>query len=296
MMWIIVLVLVMLLIAVSGMYMHSVWRLRRDIEDILQFKTHAVIKQNSQFPGYKELVHRLNQLILSYHELEARYKRIDRHQKQTISSISHDFRTPLTSMLGYIQLVQGNIQDEKDENRLKIVERRIRYMNEHVEDFYAISLLESMEYPLNPVTLDPIHILQDCLALMYDELNQHFSDLNIDLKEGWRAVADRKALERIFTNIIKNALTHGHGFLAIESHSAANGLLLKFRNGGFDKNMDPERLFERNYRSSSNTQSSGLGLAIAAELGALMDVKLRAEGEGESLNIIVLIKNARSVS
>lgn len=216
-----------------------------------------------------ELADTINQLLVRIREVESQYDQLDLHHKQLIASIAHDFRTPLTSMMGYVQLLKEQ-HHEPSEKYLNVIEGRVKMLSHLVDDFYAMSLLDSHEYPLKMETLYPKRLCEEQAVLYYDDLSRVFSRVEINLiGDGIKVLGDTHAFERVFANIIKNAMFHGKSFFQIKDEVSDDTYILRFMNGiDVHQEISGQRIFERTYKldQSRTTSSSGLGLAIVKEL------------------------------
>jgi len=240
----------------------------------------------------KKLVELINRLLANCRQMEKKLKVLDRNNKQMIASISHDFRTPLTSMLGYVQMLQKS--DQNYEKYLNIIEERTKNLSILVEDFYAISIIDSSEYPINIKKNNPIIILQESLAMYYEDIKEHFSIIDIDLKEEFIMLpSDAHILNRIYANLIKNALTHGINEFRVTYEQDEDRISLHFTNSLKDSDgIDVDKLFERTFRVDTNRQinSTGLGLSIAQDLATLINANLSATIINQQITFALVFK------
>lgn len=240
-----------------------------------------VLKSDNKSKIQKELLISINQLLLDYRELHEKYERADRHNKIMVSSIAHDFRTPITSILGYVQMIESTSDPEVIRKYATIIERRLHSLNILIEDFYALSILESNEYPVMNKEILPARLLQNQVGLYYESLKQHFNHCQIDIPESsLPRCSDPHIMERIIANLLKNALSHGLDFIRISYHEEPASFLISIENGiAPEQKIDLGRLFERTYRAdqSRHNESTGLGLSIAKQLGELIHCQLTAQ-------------------
>nr|WP_275975216.1 HAMP domain-containing sensor histidine kinase [Tetragenococcus halophilus] len=204
-----------------------------------------------------------------------------------IASISHDFRTPLTSMIGYIQMMDTSEMSARDLKYLTIIEERTQLISSLIDEFYLLSLLDADDYKVQEEAVNPITLIQEQVAQYYEELTAAFDDINIDLTEERIVLqTSRIDFERIIQNLIKNAFTHGTQYFHIRLEKQEERLRFVFENKILeDQKMDVTRLFDRNYQSEPARQrdSSGLGLAIAKQLSEKLNFSLNAQLQGDLL-------------
>lgn len=240
----------------------------------------------------EELLKELNRLLERMQEAERAYRQKDHLFRQQIANISHDLRTPLTSILGYIQLLAG--QKCSGAERLEytaIIQKRAQGLETLIADFYELSRLESGEYPLNPEPVVLNAVLSEQLAAYYELLKEQGLVIQTELENGLSSIwADKTGVSRIFSNLISNAIKHGSGCLSIRQYSNGSQIITAFSNPApslcFE---DAQRLFDRSFtgdktRSGRNT---GLGLAIVKALAEKMGHSASARMEAGNLIIEV---------
>lgn len=268
----VILVIVCVIIIAILFFLYS--SLRRDVKS-LRHQLNYTLEEKSTFTLYttssdaqvKELVKDINSLRLSYQSQRDHYMEMDGNFKGMITNISHDIRTPLTSIKGYLQMLETC--DEKDFDRYyDIISQRILYLQELLESLFLYTKItnDALEYHMEVIDV-------------YDELcensmpfYQQFQEAKIKVQmaqcqERIHIVADTMCLQRIFANLFSNALKYAISYLDITIAVHDSQVFLYFRNDCKNE-VDVNALFERFYtgdhaRSHANT---GLGLAIVKEL------------------------------
>lgn len=192
--------------------------------------------------------------------------------RQTITNISHDIRTPLTSLDGYFQLMaEPGIDEERKLYYLGIIRERISTLNDMLDELFTYAKLQDRNFELEMTETDMAALTADLLMSFYEDIVKNGSEPVIDISEAPVIVnGNKEALCRIEQNIIKNALMHGKN-LRISLKTEASGKICfecsnELRNS--DVQIDVRRVFDRFYKADSarNTKGSGLGMAIAKEL------------------------------
>lgn len=213
----------------------------------------------------------------------------ERAIRQQVANVSHDLRTPLTSILGYLQLLEDrDLTESQRRAYLDIVEDRARALQNLITSFYDLSRLEAGEYPIVREQVDLREVISRLLASFYDELEARFQ-VSVDLPEDIPPVwGDEAALSRVYTNLIRNALEHGGGTLSVQARQTPEGVETRFANGGAD--LTPEQLphvFDRFFTSDQTRsgRNTGLGLAIVKALAGRMGGTARAELEGDQFAV-----------
>ena len=230
----------------------------------------------------EELLASINALLRLRQDDAAEHRRQERAIRQQISNISHDLRTPLTSILGYLQLLEGDslTQEERGEY-LEIVRGRAKSLQSLITSFYELSRLEGGEYPLSREKVDLYHILSELAAEFYNDFEEAGFETTVELAENLPAVmADPAGVLRVFTNLIRNALEHGQTRMDIRLRREGSELLSVFANDASGlTEEDVQHVFDRFFTADKmrTGQSTGLGLAIVKALVERMGHRVTAE-------------------
>jgi sensor histidine kinase len=258
-------------------------RLAYQIEKNSKFESTGLVKKDSFFLG-KALIDSINILIVEHHRQKKEYEETRQNFKSMVTTISHDFRTPLTSISGYVQILldDDEVSYENRQKYLKIIESRAISLSSLIEDFYTVSSIDSLDYPYNLTTLSLSEILRAQIAAYYVELEKRYSTIEVDIVESpCYMISDRTSLQRIFSNLIKNALSYGIDKIRISLKEDENSYKIEFSNSLYenaDKNI-ADKIFERNYSVNwaSSSKSTGLGLSIAKSMTEKMGGSIGAE-------------------
>lgn len=157
------------------------------------------------------LLAEMNRELAKRQSDRAGYADKEKELRRQIANVSHDLRTPLTSILGYVELLKDDSLPaaERDEY-LTIVERRGKALQELIGGFYDLSRLESGEYPLQAAPVNLHHVLCSLLAMFYQDFGQRGFEVEVELDENVPPVpGDEAAVTRVFTNLMQNILAHG---------------------------------------------------------------------------------------
>ena len=291
--------LFLILAAVIGLYFairylllkHALGELNRELTDIRQ---DIGRNQILHLPVPDRELERLTESINSTLE-EVRRERVDygRREKEfqrQIENISHDLRTPLTVILGYLKWnrrVQEEWTPEKYSARmgesLETIERNARKMERLVAQFYEYSHLNALENRFELQEVDVGRILRESLADNSLILEKACLQVRCELPECAVAVwGNAEGLERIFTNLFQNAGRYARSFLHIYMEREAGQVRIFFANDTENlKDEEVSELFERFYKKdwSRGRSGAGLGLTIARTLAIKMGGSLTAEAE-----------------
>ncbi|MFJ7914128.1 MULTISPECIES: sensor histidine kinase [unclassified Lysinibacillus] len=214
--------------------------------------------------------------------------RTENEMKQAIANISHDIRTPMTSILGYIQFLESD--DIGPEKRIKYQENikngalRLKVL---LDEFFELSTIESADYPLKVENIKLNKLLVEVLIGFYDDFNKAQIEPSILIPEDEIYITgDSSAVKRIIENLISNAIKHSSGNVTIQLVNNSSSVQLNIMNPAKElKEQDLPLLFDRFYKvdQTRTKRSTGLGLYIAKSLMIKMDGNLSAELNGEQL-------------
>lgn len=244
----------------------------------------------------EELLTAINALLDLREQEEGEYRRQERAIRQQIANISHDLRTPLTSILGYLQLLEGEgLTAEERREYLAIVQGRAKALQSMIVSFYDLSRLEGGEYPLSRERVDLYHVLSELVAEFYNDFEGF--NMTVELREGLPSVtADPAGVLRVFTNLIRNAMEHGRSRMSILLYQEGDEVVSVFANDAPGLTPeDVEHVFDRFFTADKmrTGQSTGLGLAIVKALVERMGHTVSAELEGDLFRVVVRWQTAK---
>lgn len=242
----------------------------------------------------EELLSEVNGLLRDGEDERSDFRRREQALRRQIANVSHDLRTPLTSILGYLQLLERpEVTEEQRSEYLEIIESRARVLQSLITSFYDLSRLEAGEYPIIKERVDLREVIGALLAAFYDELESQFSvavEMPDDLPQVW---GDKAAMTRVYSNLIRNALEHGEGTLSISAKKEGEWVVTRFTNGGAKlAQEDLPHVFERFYTSDKTRsgRNTGLGLAIVKTLTEQMLGTVGAELTQGDFSVILYWK------
>ena len=197
--------------------------------------------------------------------------------KQSIADISHDLRTPLTAILGYIQLLNDCDEDSKNEY-IEIIRKKSEQLNTLINSFYDLSIVDDNDYILVNDYINIVEIISDSVVSNYTLIMQ--SKLNVinNLPSNKMMIyANKDAIYRIIQNLLSNSIKYAKSFIDVQIIDDNDCILFCIKNDIFDNsNIQVDKLFDRFYKSdvSRSTQSTGIGLYIVKVLIEKINAKL----------------------
>ncbi|MDE6064558.1 MAG: HAMP domain-containing histidine kinase [Lachnospiraceae bacterium] len=238
----------------------------------------------------ENLLKTLNRYILLTRKERIFYQNREKALRAQIENISHDLRTPLTAIIGYLELLDTNKLSAEDAAAVERVSKKAKSLQGLIGNFYDLSRLEMNDYHLNMEKLEIIHFAKEISLLFYQEFEKKKISVQFDApEEPLYLLADTGALERIFNNMLQNALRYAESSLYIGISAKKDNISIVFENDTSAlKPEDAARLFERFYvqEKSRTSQSTGLGLTISKLLTEAMGGSVEAEVAKGKLRVV----------
>ncbi|HKM21658.1 MAG TPA: HAMP domain-containing sensor histidine kinase [Lachnospiraceae bacterium] len=227
-----------------------------------------------------QLQREINELYRSSNEILTEYQNADKTLKDMITNISHDIRTPLTSIDGFFQLL-CETQDEDEKRRYtEIIQNRIKALGAILEQLFTYVHIQNSSMQIEMKKCDIKQCLCENLFSFYEDFKKQGIEPEVHLtEEPVYVLLDELQMARVIQNILKNALVHGDARIIVSLEKVSSKILLHIRNHTNEQHSEkPELVFERFFQGDKarNTQSSGLGLCIAKELVEQMHGSIRA--------------------
>lgn len=289
----IIVMLVIILVIFITLYFSlrkKVMSVVNSLRNINSTVTNSKILTSSTDNVVTSLAIEINKSLEEKKNTEAEYKRMDYEIRQAIANISHDLRTPLTSIMGYMQLIEDeSIPHAEKAGYIDIVKKRSKALQLLIEGFYDLSRLEAKEYKFELKSLNLYNILSDITVSYYNDFVNRGIEPSIELQENIKPVImDENAVRRIFANLIQNMLKYGKKDVSITLKEQESYISSIFTNEAPDMKVeDVQHLFERFFTGNSarSDKSTGLGLAITKQLVEQMGNEIYARLERGRLSI-----------
>lgn len=276
--WILVALLGVLLLILAGKVytLHkSARQLREGMAQQLERETNTLLSVSSGDREMRALADALNGQLAQLRAERQRYQHGDLELKEAITNISHDLRTPLTAIVGYLALLEGEEKSETVERYLSQISNRTQVLHQLSEELFAYALLTAPQ-PLHPQRVDLRGLVEEALLSYCGAMEQRGMEPTIQLPEGRvERNLDPTAAGRVLSNIISNALKYSAGDFAVTM--TPDGVIT-FANSAPDLNpVLVQRLFDRFFTVETARHSTGLGLSIAKLLTQQMEGSLEAK-------------------
>lgn len=254
---------------------HGIKGLRRDLVERRGQDTNTLLSLPCRDRELRRLASALNQELRALRQERLRYQQGDKELKEAVVNISHDLRTPLTAISGYLQLLQGQDLPPDTRRYLEQIGGRTQAMKRLTEELFRYSVVVSEEN-LAREPVDLRRAVEEALLSFYGALEGRGIEPQVRLPETpVIRQLDPAAVNRVLGNILTNALKYSAGDLEVTLEESGR---LTFSNAA--PGLDPVaagRLFDRFYTVEAARNSTGLGLSIAKELTQRMGGEMGAE-------------------
>lgn len=254
-------------------------------QDRLTADTNTLIDISTRDPYMRKLASEINVQLRLLRKERHRYQQGDLELKEAITNISHDLRTPLTAICGYLDLLEREEKSEAVDRYLAQISNRTEALKNLTEELFRYSVVTSSQ-ELKPERIDVVRALEKSLLSFYGVMQEKGIQPQIKLPENavYREL-DAGAVNRIFSNIISNALKYSDGDLSVTMTDSGS---IAFTNTAKNLNaVTVGRLFDRFYTVDAGRNSTGLGLSIAKLLTERMGGSIEAEYQDTQLHICI---------
>ena len=264
-------------------------QITENVDEYANIKTKFVDKD------IENLVASINLIFDSRQKIVAEKNKNEEKIREGISNMSHDLRTPLTSIMGYLQMIKSEKSSEADKKEyMDIVEKRTKSLQQLISSFYDLSRMEGNEYNFNYKKVNLSSILCENIAVFYNDFRNNNIEPIIEIDENIKdIISDDGAINRIFSNLITNMIKHGESFVKITLKQENDMIITEFTNkatGLTAENVD--KLFDRFYTvdNSRSDRNTGLGLYITKILVEKLGYNIIAQLDNEILKIKIIWK------
>ena len=283
---------IFILLALVAYLSYTIYLSRKELKEFrenLEDKEASEIKVALQSYSYtgelNEICKIIEAIIDSKNTMGQKYNASIENQNLMITNISHDFRTPLTSIMGYIDVYEKT----RDEKYLEIIKKKAEELKELTDGFYDFSRLVSKSYKIDKRVFNLDDFIKEEIVNYYYYYIAKDQMIDVEL-DRVRCFQDEKNLKIVVDNLISNMMKYSEGGDKIELKLKDGYFELKFSNIAHietDDNID--RVFERNYTidKSKNDASSGLGLNIVENLCELMGLSASVEYKDDVFSISI---------
>lgn len=257
-----------------------------------------IVKLTSPHRELEDLMAEINRNLEKIRKERIKYREQERELQKQVENISHDLRTPLTAIIGYLDFMDEETMDEQTKESLEIIRRKTRALKKLTAQFYDLSRITAGDYAVKCTQVDLGRKLRELTVEHYQQLQEQNLHVEIDIPEHpVNVLGDEEAFERIFSNLFTNARRYACSMLKVQMTEEGEKVKVLFENDTKDLTyIDAKHLFDRFYTGDASRSSggTGLGLTIAKFLTDAMEGDIYAklqQKEGEKrLQIIMEMK------
>lgn len=272
---------ILIFICILVNYKRQIKDICRQLRFLQECDSNMLITTEMKKGHIGELAELLNTLLKERKKERADYQKKEQMIADIYTNLSHDIRTPLTSLDGYFQLLEET-QEENDRKRyIQIIQERIESLKEMLEELFTYTKLQNGTYELKLEPQNVGQILKETVFSYYDDWAEQEISPQFEITEEpvWIR-GNKQALRRTIQNIIKNGLDHGNKEIRIQLSRNEKQMELVFQNKiEPGEQIDISRVFERFYKADKarSKSSTGLGLSIAKGFVEKMHGEIAAE-------------------
>ena len=284
-----ILLLIIFVLAVKVYFLRkSAQEIAEAFRDRLTADTNILIDISTRDPYMRKLAADINVQLRLLRQQRHKYLTGDRELKEAVTNISHDLRTPLTAICGYLDLLEREERSEDTARYLSLIENRVEAMKQLTEELFRYSvILSTGELVLETVCVNGV--LEESIAAFYGVLTNRGIQPEIHITENRiERQLNRESLGRVFSNILNNALKYSDGDLEVFLHD--DGEIIFSNTASRLNKVQVGKLFDRFFTVEAARNSNGLGLSIAKTLVEQMGGIILAELENKKLNIRIQFK------
>lgn len=267
---------------------HRISLVSKQLDD----EKNALITTQLKGDVFEDVVHKINVMKENEHKTKVEINKEQAALKQAIADISHDIRTPLTSVVGYLQLAEKSAENEEQRADIEIALERAKYCSTLVNDFFELSVIDSKG--IEPVieSVDANDLL--CELILANYPNFEAKGITPRFEDSGKPVyakADKKMLTRVIQNLISNGIKYSSDHLEISLEETENAVKISLTNPISDYDIDVEKIFDKFYQSSKarTANGAGIGLYVCRQFVAAMDGMIYASLGNGLLTVTVTL-------
>ncbi len=292
--WIIIILLIITIFLSTYLFLISkeLKRMAIFLKNKRETSSNQLMNQEISNKDLSRIIKEINVLLQKNRENKIIYEKKNEAMKKMMTNISHDLRTPLTSALGYINLINtGSLEQDEKQHYLKVIEERLKRLEELIHSFFFFSKVVSNHSAPTLEEVNLIAVLEESIAHFYEDFKENnrkiiFNTCSSKIK----IFSNKEMLIRVFDNLIGNAFKHGVGNLEVTVENKED-LMITFTNAIVYSNLDIEHIFDEFYTIdiSRTKENTGLGLAIAKEFIENLNGSICAKKEKNELKMAIVL-------
>lgn len=257
-----------------------------EFNERLSVDTNTLISTTSSDAHTKRLASEINTQLRLLRSQRRRYLTGDQELKEAVTNISHDLRTPLTAICGYLDLLENEEKNEAVTRYLSFITNRTDALKQLTEELFSYSLILSARDNMKFEMINVNAVLEESIAAFYPALLERGITPDIQMpQQQIKRQLDKAALSRVFSNILNNALKYSDGDLDVQLRD--NGDIIFINTAADLDKVQVGKLFSRFFTVEAARNSTGLGLSISKTLVEQMKGNITAQYLNKKLSICI---------
>nr|WP_241393060.1 HAMP domain-containing sensor histidine kinase [Clostridium tetanomorphum] len=240
------------------------------------------------------LSYKMNEIVYRYEEQLSQLKAADESNRQLMTSLSHDVRTPLTTLIGYLDAIhRGIVAGKEHEDYLEIARRKAHDLKDYIDILFDWFKLNSSEFALSIEQVEIAELTRNILKDWIPIFEENHLDYEIEIPEKpLFAKVDLDGYARIINNLVQNVLSHSQATrIKIEMAKKVKEIEIRIVDNGIGiEKTDLQHIFERLYKCDKgrSDKGSGLGLSIVQQMVEKMDGKITVQSEPNQYTVFAV--------
>ena len=267
-----------------------------NLESIKKGDFNIEIRENDD-PQIQRLGKGINDIRIGYKKSIEKGVASEKMKTELISNVSHDLKTPLTSIINYVNIIQRDDITEKERKEyIDILDKKSNRLKNLIEDLFEVSKMNSGKVTLDKYDIDIVQLVHQSMGELSDFNTEKNMEFKISGVEELYLNVDGMRISRVFQNLATNALKYGldNTRIYVEINELKNHAEISFKNiSAYELNFDEKDIVERFSRGdksrNSDIEGSGLGLAIAKSIVEMHEGDFRIECEGDLFKAYVIL-------
>lgn len=270
------------------LYKRQIRDITNQIREFNERKTNKKVNTEIKDKDIEELSFQINEYLELYKKNEQEKIMFENTLKQGIANMSHDLRTPLTSIIGYLKLLENDEIDKKE--AMDILKNKTSKLNILINDFFELASIESEDYELDMTKINLTNMVRNEILSFYEAFHSRGIEPKINIVDNPIFImGDKDSLERVIENILSNTLKYGEKDIEISLERSNDKVIFKISNictSIYEK--DVLCMFDRFYMADKvrKGQGAGLGLSIVKSLMEKMDGRITSKFEKNRVSMI----------
>lgn len=283
------------------LYRRQIVSICRQLQFLENDMTNHKVRTDLKSKEILQLAELINDMCENHNKKEVILLNKDKRLKETLTSVSHDIRTPLTSLKGYFELLMSEEDMDKKLQYAGVMSERMDNLSDLLDELFTYTKLQNQDYQMEMREQDMTKLTLETIFSFYEIFKEKGYEPSLDIDEkSYIVMCNDVAVKRVISNVIKNALVHGMGDIKLSYKMEERNndrKVIKFTCENtipHPENMDITQVFDRFYKAdrARKEKSTGLGLAIAKEMVERMGGKIEARLVGDIFKIVIYWKLA----